>query len=112
MDADPHRLIQLLLDGALDRLAQAKGALANNDPAATSEALSKAMSIITALQGWLDHEKGGEIAANLNDLYDYMNRRLFDVHKERNASPIDEVGRLLGDIKSGWDGIREEALKH
>jgi flagellar secretion chaperone FliS len=110
IDADPHRLIQLLLDGALDRLAQAKGALANKDIAAMGEALGKALGIIGGLQGSLDHEKGGEIARKLDRLYDYMNKRLMDVHKERTSAPLDEVSGLLGTIKRGWDAIREQSI--
>ena len=109
VDADPHRLIQLLLDGALDRIAQAKGALASGDVAAMGEALGKAVGIITGLQGCLDRERGGEIAANLDRLYDYMTVRLLAVHTERGPAPLEEVGSLLGTIKSGWDAIREPA---
>ena len=109
VDADPHRLIQLLLDGALDRIAQAKGALATGDVASMGEALGKALGIISGLQGCLDREKGGEIAANLDRLYDYMTVRLLAVHTERGPAPLDEVGKLLGTIKSGWEGIRDSA---
>jgi len=108
VDADPHRLIQLLLDGALDRIAQAKGALASGDVASMGEALGKAVGIIAGLQGCLDRERGGDIAANLDRLYDYMTLRLMDVHRERGAAPLDEVGSLLGTLKGGWDGIREQ----
>jgi flagellar protein FliS len=109
VDADPHRLIQLLLDGALDRIAQAKGALASGDPAAMGEALGKAVGIISGLQSCLDRERGGEIAANLDRLYDYMTVRLLAVHTEHRPAPLDEVGGLLGTIKSGWDAIRDVA---
>jgi flagellar secretion chaperone FliS len=106
-DADPHRLIQLLLDGAIDRVAQAKGALAGGDIPGMGESLGKAVGIIAGLQGCLDRDKGGEIAANLDRLYDYMTLRLMDVHTEKQSAPLDEVGGLLGTIKSGWDGIRD-----
>lgn len=112
VDADPHRLIQLLLDGALDRIAQAKGALASGDTAGMGDALGKAVGIISGLQGCLDRERGGEVAANLDRLYDYMAVRLLAVHTERAAAPLDEVGELLGTIKSGWDGIRDVAVPH
>lgn len=108
VDADPHRLIQLLLDGALDRIAQAKGALMSGDVAGMGESLGKAMGILTGLQGSLDLERGGDIAVNLDRLYDYMSLRLLDVHRERQAAPLDEVVGLLASIKSGWDGIRPQ----
>jgi flagellar protein FliS len=110
VDADPHRLIQLLLDGAMDRIAQAKGALHSGDRAAVGEALGKAVGIISGLQECLDKEQGGEIAANLDSLYDYMNRRRLDGHREQESAPLDEVAQLLGTIKSGWDGIRKDVV--
>lgn len=109
VDADPHRLIQLLLDGAIDRIAQAKGALAAGNLADMGESLGKAVGIISGLQSCLNREQGGELAANLDRLYDYMTLRLMDVHRDRRAEPLDEVGSLLGTIKSGWEGIREAA---
>jgi flagellar secretion chaperone FliS len=108
VDADPHRLIQLLLNGALDRMAQAKGALMSGDVAGMGESLSKAIGILSGLQCSLDLERGGDIAVNLDRLYDYMSLRLLDVHRERQPAPLDEVVGLLTSIKSGWDGIRPQ----
>ena len=108
VDADPHRLIQLLLNGALDRIAQAKGALMSGDVAGMGESLGKAIGILSGLQGSLDLERGGDIAVNLDRLYDYMSLRLLDVHRERQPAPLDEVVGLLASIKSGWDGIRPQ----
>lgn len=108
VDADPHRLIQMLLEGALDRIAQARGALASNDTPAMGEALGKALGIIGGLQGCLDRERGGELAADLDRLYDYMTRRLLDVHRGDGEKALDEVGALLTTIRSGWEGIREQ----
>lgn len=110
VDADPHRLIQMLLDGAMDRLAQARGAMQAGEIAAMGEALGKALGIIAGLKAALDHERGGEIALNLERLYDYMTLRLMDVHRQRQPAPLDEVSALLGDIKSGWDGIRGQVV--
>ena len=110
VDADPHRLIQMLLDGAMDRLAQARGAMQAGEIALMGEALGKALGIISGLKAALDLERGGDIAANLERLYDYMTLRLMDVHRRREAAPIDEVATLLGDIKSGWDGIRSQVV--
>jgi len=111
VDADPHRLIQMLLDGALERLVLAKGHLEREELSAFGEKVSKVISIIGGLQASLNKEAGGEIAENLDDLYDYMVRRLLDVHKEKNAKPLDEVSALLREIKAGWEGIRQEVLE-
>ena len=60
---------------------------------------------MASLQSWLDMEKGGEIAGNLNNLYDYMVRRLLEANTENDQAALDEVAGLLGEIKAGWDGI-------
>lgn len=108
LDADPHRLIHLLLDGAIDRVAQARGALLGGNRAALGESLGKALGIIGGLQGCLDHANGGEVAADLDRLYDYMSRRLMDVHRDGGVAVLDEISGLLGTIRSGWEQIREQ----
>lgn len=106
--ADPHRLTQLLLEGALRRIAEAKGYLQRGQQAQLGEALGKALGIISGLQAALNREAGGDIAANLYDLYDYMARRLIKVHIDKNDDALVEVASLLTEIKTGWEGIREE----
>ncbi|GAA6134806.1 flagellar export chaperone FliS [Oceaniserpentilla sp. 4NH20-0058] len=106
MEADPHKLIQLLLEGALTRLSMAKNYIEKKDFAAKNEKIGRAIDIICALQESLDHERGGEISANLERLYDYMSRRLFEANSNNDAEIINEVMGLLSEIKSGWEGIR------
>jgi len=106
MEADPHKLIQLLLEGALTRLSMAKNFIEQKDFAAKNEKIGRAVDIICALQESLDHERGGEISANLERLYDYMTRRLFEANSTNNADILNEVMGLLSEIKSGWEGIR------
>ncbi|RRJ84999.1 flagellar export chaperone FliS [Aestuariirhabdus litorea] len=107
-DASPHRLIQMLMEGCLESLAKAKGAIARNDDALRSEMLSKAIAIVGGLQIVLDFEKGGEIAENLNALYHYMTKRLFEANQESDPEIINEVARLMINIKEGWDGIADQ----
>lgn len=106
MEADPHKLIQLLLEGALTRLSMAKSYIEKKDFAAKNEKIGRAIDIICALQESLDHERGGEISANLERLYDYMSRRLFEANSKNDLGIINEVMGLLSEIKSGWEGIR------
>lgn len=108
--ADSHRLVQLLLAGALTRIAEAKGQYQRGDSAGFGESLGKTIGIITGLQSALDLEKGGEIAENLDGLYDYMIRTLLKVHSEKSTQPLAEVASLLTEIKSAWDTIDYELL--
>jgi flagellar protein FliS len=106
MEADPHKLIQLLLEGALTRLSMAKSYIEKKDFAAKNEKIGRAIDIVCALQESLDHERGGEISDNLERLYDYMTRRLFEANTKNDMDIINEVMGLLSEVKSGWEGIR------
>jgi len=108
--ADPHRLIQMLMEGALTRMSQAKGMIDEKNYEGKAKLLGRVMEIIATLQSSLDHEKGGDISANLDRLYDYMNRRLLEASSLNDVSMVDEVMSLLLEIKAGWDGIRDEYL--
>lgn len=103
--ASPHRLIQMLFEGALERIAQAKGAMAQNQLARKGEMIGKAVAIVGGLQGSLNDKDGGSLAENLDNLYDYIIRRLTQANYENNPEYLDECGRLLGEIKSAWDAI-------
>ena len=109
--ADPHRLIEMLLDGGIDRLAQARGAVHRGDRPAKLKLIGKAFDIIGGLRGGLDLDKGGEVAANLDRLYDYMQRRLVMANARDDASIIDEVMSLLTEIREGWKAIPAEVRK-
>ena len=110
MDADPHRLIQLLIDGALARMSAAKGHIERNEIEQRNNMINKAIKIISGLQESLNME-AGEIAENLERLYDYMSRRLFEANLKNDVEIVDEVITLMTEIKSAWDGIRDEALQ-
>jgi flagellar protein FliS len=104
-DASPHRLIQMLMEGGLSRIAQAKGAMQHGQQAAKGELISKAIGIIGGLRAGLDLEQGGEIAVNLDRLYEYMTARLIEANIGNDVTILDEVSGLLRNVKSGWDAI-------
>jgi flagellar secretion chaperone FliS len=110
LDASPHRLIQMLFEGCLERIAQAKGAMLQNQIARKGELIGKAINIIGGLQGSLNDKEGGDLAANLESLYDYIERRLLVANLENDPAILDECGRLLGELKSGWDAIANEVV--
>jgi len=107
LEADPHKLIQLLLEGALTRLAAAKIFIEQNNIEKKNEKLGQVVEILCSLQESLDHERGGDISVNLERLYDYMTRRLFDANRLNDTDIINEVMGLLLEVKAGWEGIRE-----
>lgn len=113
--ADPHELIVRLMNGAIERLAQAKGAIQQKNTQAKGELIGKAISIIGGLNACLDHEQGGDISANLEALYEYMNNRLLEANLENDVTKLDEVSRLMQEIRSAWlqipDKIKQGAGK-
>jgi len=104
-DATPHRLVQMLMEGALDKIAAAKGHMVRNEPADKGRYISWAISIVSGLQSSLDMESGGELSRNLDDLYDYMVRRLGEAGAQNDPAILDEVSSLLLEVKSAWDVI-------
>ena len=109
-DAEPHKLIQLLYNGALERINMAKARMQAKDIEAKGKLISKAIEIIGGLRSFLDFEKGGDLALRLESLYDYMERTLFEANRHNDPQKLEEVASLLRSIKDGWDGIREEAV--
>ena len=107
-DASPHRLIQMLMEGGLTRLAQAKGAIERGQLTLKGDVLGKAIAIISGLRSGLDLQNGGELALNLDSLYDYMVRRLSLANSSNDPALVEEVSSLLRQIKSGWDGIANQ----
>ncbi len=104
-DANPHRLIQLLMQGGLERLAQARGAMEREQIPEKGILIGKAIGIIGGLREALDSERGGELAGNLDRLYEYMIARLVEANTSNDTSLLDEVSALLLEVKSGWDCI-------
>lgn len=106
--ASPHRLIQMLIDGALDKISAAKGFMQRGQIAEKGSYISWAISIIAGLRTSLDPQKGGEIAVNLESLYDYMERKLVLANSRNDEEMLDEVIKLLREVKVAWDGIPDQ----
>jgi flagellar protein FliS len=109
-NASPHRLIQLLMDGALERMNGAKAAIERGDAATKGVLIGKAMGIVSGLRSSLDmNVEGTDLAENLDNLYDYMGRRLLEASTLNSAEVLTEVIDLLKTVKSGWDEIEPKA---
>ena len=108
-DANPHQLVQMLLDGALGKLSAVKGLIERNDTAKKGQVIGQAISIIGGLRSSLDMEKGGEIATNLDNVYEYMERQLVQANLNNDVAIVIEVVTLLREIKLAWESIPAEA---
>jgi len=107
LGASPHELIAKLLSKAIESIGEARGYIVSNDIPNKSEHIKIAISIISdGLRGSLNMDAGGEIAENLNALYEYMLQRLMVGHAKNDLVALDEVNTLLREVKSGWDGIK------
>lgn len=111
VDADPHRLIQMLFNGALSNIAIAKGCLERKDMNGKGEALGKAVAIVSGLADSLRSQEGGEdLVANLASLYDFSVRRLTQANLENDINGLVEVENVLKELQAGWNEIRPQAL--
>lgn len=108
-EASPHRLVQMLMQGGLDRIAQAKGAMARNDVAQRGELIGKAIGIVGGLREGLDLDNHSDTLAELDSLYTYMSRRLVEANAKNDPAILDEVARLLITVKEGWDQVGDPA---
>lgn len=106
-DADPHRLVLMLLDGALGKIATVKGLMMHGDVARKGEIMGQAIAIIGGLKASLNKEAGGDIATNLENLYDYIERQLLLSNVNNDIAIIDEVSSLLHEIRTAWEAIPE-----
>lgn len=107
-DASSHQMIEMLLQGILDRVSAAKGAISRGEISNKGENISASIAIIDGLRASLDHEKGGEIAMNLGALYDYLEGRLAEANVTSDIGMLDEVSLLTGEILSAWETIPAE----
>jgi len=100
---DRIQLVLRMMQGALDRIATARGHMRRGEQAAKGEALGRAVRLIDGLRSCLDLQRGGEIAANLGALYDYMTRRLTEANLRNDPRGLDEVAELMEEIRGGWE---------
>ena len=109
----PYQVISLLLDGALDGVDQAISRLEDQDIEAATEFVTKIIKIVMELRNSLNMDEGGNIAVNLNQVYEYIVARLGIISEEQQPVTIlAEVRDLLGEVHAGWSGIADKVEDH
>ena len=101
--ANPHKLVSLLFQRAAVRLAAAEAAILRGDISMRTNEINGVIEILSALRSALDLDAGGELAANLRDLYNYMDSRLLEANRRSSQAHISEVKGLLGELQQAWD---------
>lgn len=105
--ADPHKLILMLYQGAILAIASARNQMLRKEVAAKGASISKAIMIIDeGLKSSLNMNVGGELAKNLANLYDYMGQRLLIANLKNDPAILDEISKLLSELKDAWEAIR------
>ena len=107
--ADPHKITLMLMQGALDRMAYAKGSIERKDYEGKADHLSRVTAILINLRDTLDMELKNDITENLYALYDFMIQRITDANIQNDLQIMDEVISLMLPIKTAWSQIPEEA---
>lgn len=100
--ASPHRLIDMLYEGAIERIAQAKGAIEFGTVELKGNKINSAVKIVGGLRESLNTDEGGDLAMNLDNLYVYIQELISQGHRHNDVTKLDEAITLLGDLRSAW----------
>ena len=106
--ADPHALVQMLLDATVERIVSARACVEQNDRVRKAKLLHSCVTLIAELRGSLDLIRGGALAQNLSDLYEYIAKQLLLANVRDDVRPLNEALSLLGEIRSAWVAIGPE----
>jgi flagellar secretion chaperone FliS len=101
--SDPLRLVVLLYEGILRHIGSAILCVKTKNVEARVNHINRALAMIAELQATLNHEKGGEIAKNLDRLYVYWRRRIVEANVQNSAGPLEEIQHLVKELWSAWN---------
>jgi len=108
INASPHGLILLLFDGAVKAIGNARFHMSSHNVSEKGIAITKAIAIIDeGLNASLDVAAGGELAGNLSSLYEYMCHRLLQANIKNDTAALDEVSKLLIELRGAWASIEK-----
>ena len=104
--ADPLQLIILCYDAAINDLNIAKELHEKKEMDDAYRKIRHAQDIITELLVGLDYERGGDIARNLNRLYNFVLRQLIGINSRRDTTVYGHLVKILSELKEGWEAMR------
>lgn len=110
LEADPLKLVRMLYRGGIEAIRRAQTALESGDIEERTRNVTRAMTIVAELMLSVNREQGGEVAANLVELYDYVLRKLGEGHVERSAARFEEAVKPLQTLLEAWDEIGTDAV--
>jgi flagellar protein FliS len=105
--ASPHRLIQLMMERVLTKIAIARGHMERGAVSEKGKHIGDAIGVISGLRASLNHKADARMCGNFDALYDYMGRRLLEANLRDDTKILDEVAGLLRELKEAWDAIAD-----
>ena len=103
---DPIGLVVRLYDGLISFIGRGADALADQDFAEAAKSIGRGLDIVGALQARLDLERGGEVAANLDRVYDYLRREILTAHLHRDAEALRRLMKMVAPLRDAWSEAR------
>lgn len=111
VDASPLKLIVMLYDGAITACIKAQQAMTQHDIAKKGEYLTHAVTIVdSGLRACLDKRTGGDIAQNLDQLYQYMTRTLMEASVHQDVKRVEQIQQLLMELKGAWETLEKSSV--
>ena len=107
--ADKLRLVHLMMQGARDRIGQARAHLRRGEISAKGEQTSRAIALVDGLRASLDEGEGGQIARNREKRDRYMIRRLLSANLNDDEGALDEVANLMAELQDAWKGVLDQS---
>lgn len=105
--SSPAELVIMLLDGLIDELDRISGHLDAKNYLQKSQSVKKCMRILSGLSVALDLENGGQLASNLNQLYEYCGRQLMRASIRNDISELANIRKIINELRDGWMGFAE-----
>lgn len=107
-NASPHRLTQMLMEGVISNIDKAVLAMESDNVPERCRTITKAIDIVMALRAALDKNNGGQVALELDGLYEFMERHLLIANMDDSVEKLQNVKHVMSEIKSGWDQLPDK----